>query len=199
VATTLFLVRHAVHALLGRVLTGRMDHVNLDREGREQARRLAKRLAHEGVTLVQSSPRERARQTAEAIAEQSCAPVEVVPEIDEVDVGEWTGRRMTELETDSRWLVWNSERDAARAPGGESIADVRARVWAHLLALPTRHPGGRIALVSHAEIIRTVVLHCLGLPFSAFGMVEIGPASVTTLVMDAFGPKIIAVNKAADA
>jgi probable phosphoglycerate mutase len=196
VATRLFLVRHSVHALLGRILIGRAPGVPLSDAGRSQARCVAEHLAREGVTAVQSSPRERARETAEIIAERIGVPVQIIPEIDELDVGEWTGRPFAELDTDSRWQRWNAERDTARSPGGESMAEVEDRVMGHLRRLSVPGSAERVALVSHAEIIRTAVLRCLGLPFSAFTRIEIDPATISTFVLGASGPEVLAFNQA---
>ena len=54
---TFFLVRHAVHDLLDKVLVGHAPHVSLSDEGRRQAYRLAVRLARERLTAVYASPR----------------------------------------------------------------------------------------------------------------------------------------------
>ncbi len=196
VATRLFLVRHAVHARLDHILVGRAPGVPLSDIGREQARCVAEHLVREGVTAVQSSPRERARETAEIIADRVGVAVQIVPEIDEVDVGEWTGRPFAELDADSRWQRWNNVRDSACSPGGESMAEVERRVMGHLERLSSLDSTERIVLVSHAEVIRTAVLRCLGLPFRAFHRIEIGPATISTFVLGALGPEVLAFNQA---
>lgn len=198
-ATTLFLVRHAVHTLVDRVLVGRMSNVRLEEPGRRQAELLAGRLAETGLTAIQSSPRERARETAAPIARRAGLRVEIAPDIDEIDVGEWTGQRFDALAADPRWYTWNTSRGTARPPGGESMGELQARVLGHLETLRTSHPHARIALVTHAEVIRAALLHYLALPLDDFLSVEVRPASVSTVRLDMGGAKIIALNEVVSA
>src|SRR5215212_5831509 len=68
VTTTFFLVRHAAHERLGGLLCGRMPGVSLGSLGQGQAKRLGQRFANENIASVQTSPLERARETAQPIA-----------------------------------------------------------------------------------------------------------------------------------
>lgn len=194
--TTLFLVRHATHALVGRILAGRMCGLSLSEEGRRQSHRLAARLAAESLTLVQSSPRERAMQTAEPIAAAAQAPLATEPAIDEIEYGEWTGRPFAELKNDMRWREWNTHRDRVCPPRGEFMADAQQRLIAHLEATHRAHPDGRIVMVTHAEMIRAAVLHHLGLPLEAYDRIEISPASVTVLRIGKTNAEISTLNEA---
>ena len=65
----IFLVRHAAHDNVGQYLAGRMPGVALGEAGRAQARRLARRLSRERIDRIQSSPVQRTRETAQAIAD----------------------------------------------------------------------------------------------------------------------------------
>ena len=194
-ATTYFLVRHAAHALVDRVLVGRMAGVALGEEGRRQARQLAERFSSLNVALVQSSPRERACETAQFIAAGSSLNVQISPELDELDAGEWTGLSFDELRKDPRWLHWNAARGAARPPRGESMAELQRRVLTHLRRLRDLWPQGRLVLVSHAEVIRAALLHYLGRPLDAFGSIEIRPASINTLSISDSGAQVVGMNE----
>src|SRR5258708_32438691 len=68
VVTLVLLVRHGLTATTGSVLTGRTPGIPLDGRGREQAARLAARLAPVPLDAIGTSPLERCQQTAEAIA-----------------------------------------------------------------------------------------------------------------------------------
>lgn len=194
--TTFFLVRHATHALLDRVLAGRMQGVSLNLQGRIEAGRLAVRFAQERLDRVQSSPRERACETAAAITATAKVPLEIVEALDEVDVGEWTGRPFAELSRDPRWRSWNAARTRACAPGGEAMSDAQARIVTHLERMHRQCPGARIAMVTHAEIIRAAVLHHLGLPLEAYDRIEISPASMTILRIGKDDAELTALNQA---
>jgi probable phosphoglycerate mutase len=162
-----------------------MGGVSLGDRGRQQAADLARGLAGLGITNVQSSPRERAMETAVAIARRANLPIETCPALDEVDCGRWTGRAFAELAEDPRWAEWNRNRARARPPGGESMVEVQARIVAHLRDVHAAHPSGRVVMVTHAEIIRCAVLHCLSLPLDAWSRIDVPPASVAMLDMRA--------------
>jgi broad specificity phosphatase PhoE len=195
VTTTFFLIRHASHGLLGRVLTGRSLDVSLSPHGRDQAQRLARRFSGEPVSAVQSSPQARCHETAAPIAETVCRPVELADAVDEVDVGEWTGRDFETLAADPRWKSWNEARATSRAPGGESMAEVQDRVVMHLDRVRASHPDGQVVIVSHADVIRAAVLYYLGVSLDAFHRIEISPAGVSTLLVGNWGAKIFSLNE----
>jgi probable phosphoglycerate mutase len=191
---TFFLVRHAAHDLVGKSLVGRAGGVGLSSEGREQAERLAERLAGERLSSVQSSPRERALQTAEPVAVRSALPVETIAALDEIHMGEWTGKTFAELDADPRWHAWNDARDCACCPQGESMQGVRQRIVEHLDGIVARGDS-RVAIVSHADVIKAAVLHYLGLSLNAVHRLEIAPASISVLVLGAWGSKLLKLNE----
>lgn len=193
--TTVFLVRHARHALHNRILLGRMN-VALDSSGRAEAERLSRHLAGRiQATVVQSSPRTRALQTAVAIARGLHCPVEVAPEVDEFDAGDWTGRPLAELAEDSAWITWNSERASARPPSGESMSELQQRIVSHLQRLSAQRPEETIVIVTHAEAVRSALLYYLERPLDEYSALEIGPASVSTIVLDNGAGKVLAMNE----
>ncbi|MBO1076864.1 histidine phosphatase family protein [Roseomonas marmotae] len=196
-ALTLFLLRHAAHDRVGDLLCGRMPGVPLGQHGRWQAARLAGRFPPGTLDALYTSPLQRCRETAAAIAQPGGPEPVPAPEAEEVDFGAWTGLGFTVLETDPRWRAWNSDRDHAVAPGGEAMSAVRQRVVALLKGLQARHPEGRVALISHAEIIRAAVLHLLSLPLQAYERLEVSPASVSTLALWPGGGKLLGLNDVA--
>lgn len=193
--TTFYLVRHAAHGLLERVLTGRMPQVHLADLGQAQARRLAQHFAGLNISAIQSSPRERAEETARPIARAVNLPCDIVDALDEIDIGAWTGRAFADLAGDPDWQSWNSSRSTARAPGGESMAEVQARMLAHLQAARTVYPEGRVIIVSHADVIKAGLLHFLGASLDAFANFDVAPASISTLLLGDWGGRIVALNE----
>jgi broad specificity phosphatase PhoE len=193
--TTIFLVRHALHNFGPTRLAGRLPEVALSDKGRAEAERVAERLRREAVTMLQSSPQGRCRETAAPIAEASGVSVEVVEALDEVDFGEWAGRSFAELDADPRWVAWNIERDYAATAGGETITNLAKRAVGHIETCHNAHAGARIVMVTHAEVIRTVVLRYLGMPFTGFTRLEIEPASITRLILTDSGPVLAGFNE----
>lgn len=174
------LIRHGAVGDGGHVLWGRTPGIALSRGGRQDISRLAKLLAGVGIQRIISSPQHRTLQSAHILARALRVPVEIDVNADEFDFGEWTGRRFDTLEHDAAWRRFNARRSTGCAPGGETVAAFRARVQrliAHRLATTDTRP----CVVTHAEVIRTLVLESLGMDMDAWAQVPIDPASVTVL------------------
>nr|WP_255500835.1 histidine phosphatase family protein [Caulobacter sp. 17J80-11] len=187
------LVRHASHDRLGRVLCGRMAGVTLSDQGRREAQALGRRLADRDLAAVYSSPLERTRETAEALAAPHGLTPQLDPDLNEVDVGDWAGRAFDEL-AGPEWDLWNQARAGARAPGGEAMTEVQARVARALGRLRDRHPNQTVAVVSHGDVIKAAVATALQLSLDGLQRFDIAPASVSTLVVGDWGMKVHDLN-----
>jgi len=193
------LVRHATCPQVDSVLLGRGVDAPLDERGEGQARFVAKRLLAVPRLVVESSPRRRTRHTAGIIAAQRDTVVRIVPQMDEVDYGSWSGRTFEALAADPQWRRWNRYRGVSRTPAGESIRDVQERVLAHFRKLEQMREGETIAIVTHAEVIRSVVLLALQAPIDDYHQFEIGPASLTRLTVEGSQLRLDSVNEQAAA
>jgi broad specificity phosphatase PhoE len=194
VTTTLFLVRHGVHDQLRGRLCGRSPGVLLGEAGLCQAEAAGRRLATEGVEVVMTSPLERTRQTAEPIAHACVAPMRTEEALMEIDFGDWNGRTFDSLENEPQWRTWNEERDTARPPSGESMAEVQARLvgWLESVA---RSEERVVAAVSHADVIKAAVGLATGLSMRFHNRLEISPGSITTLAVGEGDLKLHALNE----
>jgi probable phosphoglycerate mutase len=192
--TTFLLVRHATCDPVGKSLAGRAPGVHLNAEGRAQARRLAERLAASPIAVVYSSPLERARETAAAVAERVGVTADTHDGLTEMDFGAWTGCTFAELAPDERWRRFNSFRSGTRPPGGETMQEAQARAVAALLALAERHGDAVVAAVSHGDVIKGVVAHVAGIPLDLAHRLEVAPASVSVVALDADGARLLRLN-----
>lgn len=172
-----------------------MPGLSLTDEGAMQAQRLARRLGHETLSMVQTSPVRRARETARSVAEAARLEPETVAALDEIDFGEWTGRSFADLAADPGWNEWNAHRAAATPPCGESMAAAQDRAWDHLIDTAHAAPGRTIAMVSHADIIRAVIARALGLSLDHIHRFDVDPASVSRLAVGGWGARIISLNE----
>jgi probable phosphoglycerate mutase len=198
VATTIILVRHSAHDLLDRVLVGRRLAVPLSEAGIEQAEHLAAGLVRRGVAHVKSSPQLRARQTAQPIASMLGRTTEIMPEFDEMDFGEWTGRTFHSLQDDHHWQRWNSQRETCRPPGGESMRELQTRVLYGLERVAAALAGQCLAIVTHAEPARAAVLHYRGISLGEFARVQIDPGACITMRVEGNKVSIIRENERVD-
>lgn len=177
------------------VLFGRIIDAPLDDFGEQQACAVAARLARETDLLIEASPRRRTQQTARTIAASTRAELLTAPDLDEIDFGHWSGQRFAALADDPNWRHWNERREHAITPAGDSITRVQSRIARHLHRLQAAYPGRTIALVTHAEVIRSTLLWILDMPANAYSRLEISPSSISTLLWRDGGFTVFGVNE----
>lgn len=193
--TKLLMVRHATCEHIEDTLLGRALDAPLDERGQQQAHALAECLADEAPLRVECSPRRRTLETARAIADGAHCSLATADALDELDFGRWGGHSFAQLRHDRAWQRWNFDRGHARTPAGDSVAAVQQRVGEYLAALAQGYPNATLVLVTHAEVIRSIVLQGLGLPPREYPRVTVDPASITRLSADAGGIHVEAVNE----
>ena len=190
--TRVLLIRHGSHGRLGHVLCGRMGGVALSDEGRAEAGAVAQAIKRQGgLAALYSSPLLRARETAEPIGHTMGLPVGIDADLDELDFGAWSGRAFDDLAGDPLWDIWNRQRDHARPPGGETMLESQVRMVRCLEGVRDRHPDAVVALVTHADMIKTALAWALGLPLALHTRFEISPASVSRMTI---GPQDVSVQ-----
>jgi probable phosphomutase (TIGR03848 family) len=192
--TKLVLVRHAVTAHTGPLLSGRLPGIDLSDDGRRQAEALAQRLAPLPVRAVYASPIERTAQTASAVAAVHGLPVLPLPGVIEADYGEWTGGAIAELAKTDLWKTVQRAPSRARFPGGESLAEMQARMVSALEATIAAHPGELVVVVSHADPIKAAIAHYTGLHLDLFQRIVVSPASVTVFELSQHGAAMLKCN-----
>jgi probable phosphomutase (TIGR03848 family) len=181
----LLLVRHAVTDHTGRRLSGWLEGIHLSDRGREQAVALARRLEPVRLDAVYSSPLERCVETAGAIAAPRGIHVRTLPDLGEVRYGDWTGRQLAELAKQDLWRLVQARPSQARFPNGESLYEMQVRSVAAIEALRGVHPDATVLVCSHADVIKAVTAHYLGLHLDAYPRFSVDPASLTAF---AFAP-----------
>lgn len=190
--TTLYLIRHAASDSVGRYIAGRTSGVHLNDVGRTQAERLAERFAGLTLNAIYSSPLERARETAEPLARRTGAPLELREELLELDFGEWTGMSFTDLAADDRWRRFNTIRSRTRIPGGELMSEAQTRGVSMAESIRELLPDGRVAIVTHGDVLRGIIAHYLGIPVDLMQRFEVAPASMSVLQL---GPEHVLLER----
>lgn len=191
---TFFLIRHGNNDYLGKALAGRLPNVHLNEKGRAEAVRLADVLADKSITRIISSPLDRARETADPLAQKLRLKLEISEAVNEVDFGDWNGAAMKELESDPLWSRYNSQRSTTRIPNGELIVEIQQRFVAELEKLRLSDPGSTIAIFSHGDPIRSALCYYLGLPLDFLQRFEVSPGSYSILRLEEWGPQVLNIN-----
>ncbi len=138
--------------------------VPLSNEGREQIRRLARRLASEKIAAVYASPLDRTRETARILA----APHNLEPQtrdgLREISHGRWEGltRREVEERFPEEAAEWEKDPYTFAPISGESGLAVTARALPVLIEIVREHSGANILVVSHKATIRLLLSSLLG-------------------------------------
>jgi len=192
--TRFLLIRHALTDVTASTLIGRSRGIPLSQDGVEQAIDMAEFVRRWQLDLVLSSPLERATQTATYIAESCSTDVVVDAAFQECDFGRWTGMTFSALTADPEWQLFNSRRSFSSAPDGESLHDVQCRAIHRLNQLQGEQTGKTLAIVTHADVIRSILTYAAGVPMDFFIRFAIDPASVTIVRLGGDYPIVEGVN-----
>jgi len=192
--TRLVLVRHAVTAQTGPLLSGRTPGIDLSEKGVGQADATAQRLAKLPVAAIYASPIERTTQTAQQIAAHHGLDVRPLPGVIEADYGDWTGGEIAELAKTDEWKVVQVAPSRARFPNGETIRAMQARMVATLDDLVVQHVNETVVVVSHADPIKSAIAHYTGMHLDLFQRVHVSPASVSVFDFHTYGVMMVKCN-----
>jgi broad specificity phosphatase PhoE len=158
--TELHLIRHGQTDwnLAGRY-QGQAD-IPLTAAGFAQARALAQTLAGQRFDALYSSDLQRAYQTAQAIVAVLDLPIQTLRGLREIHMGAWEGKLLAEV---NHGYTQNKSPHSKPA-GGESVAEVAARLAQAADAICRAHPGGRVLVVSHGLALATLICQARGIP-----------------------------------
>lgn len=190
------LVRHGENDyMLNKILAGRTPGVHLNDVGRSQAESVADHLKRLPIKAIYSSPLERAWETATPLAKALNMEVIPRPDLQEVDYGDWQGHPFEWLSKQSDWKVLHTTPTLVRFPGGETIAEAKSRVCQEIFTLCSKHDAkDMFVCFTHADLVRMVVVHYLGMPLDHYNRLYIGPASVTALEVNEGIARLISMN-----
>jgi len=182
--TRVFLIRHGATELSAEDRFAGATEVELSAIGREQAARLAARLADDHLAALYTSPMRRTLDTATIVA----APHRLTPLIREglreIHHGRWEGLTRSDVESRyaDEYARWEEDPYTFAPAGGESGLDVMARALPVVRQIVEAHQGENVAVVSHKATIRLVISSLLG--FDARGYrdrLDQAPASLNII------------------
>ena len=147
------------------------------------------------ITAIYSSFVTRCLETAQPIAANFDLPVVSLEEIGEVHYGKWEGKKIKKLAKKPEWAIVQHFPSRHRFPAGESLREVQNRAVSALEKLSHNHQKEIIVVVSHADVIKMVLAHYLGIHLDLFQRVVISPASVSAIELTPIGTvRILRLN-----
>jgi broad specificity phosphatase PhoE len=161
----LYLVRHGTTTLnVQNRYRGRRD-IPLDATGYQDAVDAARRLSHEGLAAVYTGPLRRTIATAQIIADETRVPdLRILHGLNNLDYGAWEGMTAEEaaMFDPEAFTVYRTSPSRAACPLGERLSDAQHRMIDALQLIGSRHAGETVAAVTHAVMIRLVLVRLTG-------------------------------------
>jgi len=195
--TRILLIRHAHSVANDRgILAGRSAGVVLTEQGSKQAIDLADRLKDVAIAKIYISPLERCHLTINPLLKK--IPVKARPKIvitedlSEVDYGKWTGKKLVSLYREKLWKIVQDRPSAMYFPDGEGLAHVQVRAMRAVHA--AANESGLQVIVSHGDVIKSIVAAVLGTHMDNFQKIVIDPASITVLDFDGSNFRVLTLN-----
>jgi probable phosphomutase (TIGR03848 family) len=183
--TTVILLRHA-HSIANEkgVLAGRASGVTLSKKGHVQAKELKSRLGNLKFKSIRISPLERCLLTLEPwLNDQKLTKGDYFLDngLTEVDYGDWTGKKLSSLSLKKEWRIVQKTPSKMIFPQGESLVDVQKRAHKSLMKAVKEAQGGVALIVSHGDVIKSLIANCLDLELDKFQKIVVDPASISVL------------------
>jgi probable phosphomutase (TIGR03848 family) len=193
------LLRHA-HSVANEknLLAGRTPGIALSKTGRDQALQLVNRLGVITFDEIAVSPMQRCRETIDPWLASGDVKCRVVTDdsISEVDYGSWSGKSLASLRRKSQWKVVQDFPSQMVFPEGESLLEMQGRALSGFYRLNSVKGKGPRLLVSHGDVIKSIVAHCLGMHLDQFQRLVIEPASITIIDTDNGMSRLVRFNDA---
>lgn len=183
---TIFLVRHGRSTANQKgVLAGRSPKVELDDVGISQAKAVGEFFSSWKIDKLITSPLERCLTTAKEISNQQnkSLKVEISKNFIECDYGTWTNKKLANLSSLPLWKVVQENPSLVTFPKGESMLQMATRASAGLMSAlaQIKKPKANLVIVTHADLIKALISHTLGMHLDQFQKIIVDPASISTL------------------
>ena len=197
----LVLIRHAhSEANAAGILSGRLPNVHLTEKGLEQSEHLAVRLGNFPVASLRVSPMERCFETISPWINAIVLPNNpkfnpiIDQELTEVDYGSWSGKKLAVLSKNKLWRTVQESPSRMYFPKGEGIAQMQSRAMKSVHEAVESKAQGAAVIVSHGDVIKSIVASALGIHLDEFQRIVIDPASVSILDYSTTKPRVLLLN-----
>ncbi len=160
--------------------------IDINSEGVQQAKAVAKRLYKEDIHSVYCSNLKRAYRTAEMIAEKCDLCITKSDALNEIHFGDWEGLTFEEMRKrpDYDYSAWRLSPHTATFPGEGSLINVQKRAMKYVDEIILKDLGKNILIVSHGGVIKLIVLGLLGIDLEAYNKFYIANTSVSIVKIE---------------
>lgn len=181
--TTVYLIRHGHTEETERGRLYNDPAVELTERGREQATAMGGWLKKNKPHVLVCSTAQRVRSTAELIEKETGLKALPLEGFNEWSVGDWEGRTYVDLKENEpdAYKQWSGNPIENAPPNGESITDLYERIRGRLKDVIKSHEGKTIALVTHAGVIRCILVEALGMPLNNFWRLSIPTGCISRI------------------
>ena len=166
-----------------RILAGRTGNVPLTKTGIEQAERIAKYLKPLNISAIYSSPIERAKHTAEIVAEKNSLDYQLDDRLIEIDMGKFTMMNYDDMfaKYGNVFLKFYENDPIIMEQNVETFPHVQRRVLDMVDYVIKRHGNQNVVLVTHMDPIKSILSTVMDLkPKTLFELI-IANASLTII------------------
>lgn len=194
--TAVYVLRHPQTAWNAQSrYQGRLE-APLSREGRTQAKLLARAFAADPLDVVVSSPLSRALILGRDVAHAADAPLTIDNRLTELGQAPWEGLFVAQIREryPDLWRQWHTEPERVHFPRGESLSAVLARAVSVVTDITTRYPYGNVALVTHSNVVQVLAAHALHLDLRHIHGITVENASVTTFCITEGAWTLLSLN-----
>ena len=195
---TVVLLRHGrTTANATGMLAGQIKGVQLDEHGLHQARAVGERLAQVPLRAIVTSPLERTRATAQAVATARRRPMALTNDADfiECDYGTWSGKKLSSLAAKPLWRQVQLHPSAVTFPNGESMVAMQHRAVSGIRAWNDAvGERGVYLVVTHGDVIKSILADALGMHLDNFQRINVDPGSISVISYTELRPFVVKVN-----
>jgi broad specificity phosphatase PhoE len=164
-------------------IQGGSSDTRLNKEGRQQAEKLASRLSRRNIQAIYSSPLKRALETAQIIANRHNIEVVVTKSLREIEAGKLEGLTSTELGVRFSEIL-TRDGVSCRVPEGESLVHLQQRSWNYIQRINRKHVGSELIVVSHYFTVLTIICSALMLPLTHITRFRLSTGCINILNLD---------------
>ena len=193
----LILIRHAeTQWNKERRIQGGSSDTGLSEVGLSQAHQLASYFKKDNISVIASSPLQRALDTANFIARPHEIQVKVDERLREIEVGDLEGLSWSNLGTSfTQFLLQKWQGGGTKnLPGGESFVQLQQRVWDSVEQLQSECNSDNVIIVSHYFATLAIIFKALDLPPEHLLKFRIANGGISILEYASYGPRLVTFN-----